>query len=157
MIWYRFMVDNNIIRDFPEFMEGTKFYINPTLSLYFPPLSKEEFSKKQTMLGKRKTKPSWPKGKPRPNSSIAAKKQWAEPNARIRQVVVARMKNGGGSEAGKSVSNRDYVTKTTTERNIKRQKCIKMMNKYGLDTPNFGRMSDDALNALYEDLAQWAI
>ena len=67
------------------------------------------------------------------------------------------MKNGGGSEMGKSVTNRDYVTKTTIERNIKRQKCIKMMNKYGLDTPNFGRMSDDALNALYEDLCQWAI
>ena len=144
MIWYRSMVDNN--PEVPEFMEGAKIYINPTLTLYFPPLSKEEFSKKQSALGKRKTKPSWPKGKPRPNSSIAAKK-----------AVVARMKNGGGSEAGKSVSNRDYVTRATIERNIKRQKCIKMMNKYGLDTPNFGRMSDDALNALYEDLCQWAI
>ena len=155
MIWCRSMVDSNY--EVPEFMEGGKYHIDSKLTLYFPPLSKEEFSKKQSALGKRKTKPSWPKGKPRPNSSIAAKKQWAEPNARIRLAVVARMKNGGASEMGKSVTNRDYVTKATTERNIKRQKCIKMMNKYGLDTPNFGRMSDDALNALYEDLAQWAI
>ena len=155
MIWYRFMVDNNY--EVPEFMEGGKYHIDSKLTLYFQPLSKEEFSKKQSALGKRKTKPSWPKGKPRPNSSIAAKRQWAAPNARIRQAVVVRMKNGGASEMGKSVTNRDYVTRATTERNIKRQKCIKMMNKYGLDTPNFGRMSDDALNALYEDLAQWAI
>lgn len=149
------MVDNNY--EVPEFMEGAKFHIDSKLSLYFPPLSKEEFSKKQSILGKKRTKPSWPKGKPRPNSSIATKKQWADPNSPLREAVVARMKNGGGSEMGKSVTNRDYVTKTTTERNIKRQKCIKMMEKYGLDVPNFSRMSDDALNALYEDLAQWAI
>ena len=152
MIWCRSMVDNN--PEVPEFMEGAKCYIDSKLTLYFPPLSKEEFSKKQSALGKRKTKPSWPKGKPRPNSSIAAKRQWADPEKR--KNLEEGMKNARPPVYTKEID-RTAVREMTIERNTKRQKCIKMMNKYGLDTPNFGRMSDDALNALYEDLCQWAI
>lgn len=144
--------DNNY--EVPEFMEGAKFHIDSKLSLYFPPLSKEEFSKKQKMLGKRRTKPSWPKGKPRPNSSIAAKKQWADPEKRRR--LEEGLKNAKPPVYTKEID-RTAVKEMTIERNTKRQKCIKMMKKYGLDVPQFSHMSDDALNALYEDLAQWAI
>jgi hypothetical protein len=146
------MVDNN--PEVPEFMEGAKIYINPTLSLYFPHLSKEEFSKKQAMLGKRKTKPSWPKGKPRPNSSIAAKRQWADPEKR--KNLEEGIRNARPPVYTKEID-RTAVRKMAIERNTKRQKCVKMMKKYGLDVPQFSHMSDGALNALYEDLCQWAI
>lgn len=132
----------------------TKLYAGNGYYLYFKRLTKEEQSIRQSRISKhRKTFGGTKyKGKKRPASSIATKKQWQDPKFRELMEIkrpwdkIAYMKKPYKADAH-----------SWDKRNELMKKVKEKAEKLGIDTNIIGAnyLKDEELKDLYYKLSQW--